>query len=76
MTAKNDEDLPILTEYLNSNLINWYYRTLSVQLGETAVRMFSIYVLNIPVPKNKSDGNIYKSFDLNKEEIDFIESYN
>lgn len=35
---------------LNSNLIDWYYRTLSVQLGERAVRMFSIYVENIPIP--------------------------
>ena len=34
---------------LNSKIIDWYYRTLSVQLGEKAVRMFSIYVEKIPV---------------------------
>ncbi|GAB6120581.1 TaqI-like C-terminal specificity domain-containing protein [Dysgonomonas termitidis] len=76
ITTKNNDDLPILIEYLNSNLINWYYRTLSVQLGETAVRMFSIYVLNISIPKNVSSKTIYEAFDLNKEEINFIESYN
>jgi hypothetical protein len=37
--------------YLNTKLIDWYYRTLSVQLGEKAVRMFSIYVSEIPIPK-------------------------
>jgi hypothetical protein len=40
-----------LLKTLNSPIIDWYYRTLSVQLGEKAVRMFSIYVLNIPIPQ-------------------------
>jgi type II restriction/modification system DNA methylase subunit YeeA len=40
-----------LLAVLNSNLIDWYYRTLSVQLGEKAVRMFTIYVENIPIPQ-------------------------
>jgi hypothetical protein len=40
-----------LLSLLNSKIIDWYYRTLSVQLGEKAVRMFSIYVENIPIPK-------------------------
>ena len=66
-------NLEYLLKYLNSNLINWYYKTLSVQLGETAVRMFSIYVLNIPIPKNGTE-DIYKSYALNEEEIKFIES--
>ncbi|MEC9491125.1 Eco57I restriction-modification methylase domain-containing protein [Flexistipes sp.] len=43
-------ELKYLLGLLNSNLIDWYYRTLSVQLGEKAVRMFSIYVENIPIP--------------------------
>ena len=60
-------------KFLNSNLIDWYYKTLSVQLGEKAVRMFTIYVLNIPIPKNKDKDNIYESYQLTKEEIDFIE---
>jgi hypothetical protein len=67
------ENLEYLLRYLNSNLINWYYKTLSVQLGESAVRMFSIYVLNIPIPKNK-DRDIYKAYALTEDEIEFIES--
>ena len=39
-----------LLSVLNSKLIDWFYRTLSVQLGEKAVRMFSIYVKEIPIP--------------------------
>lgn len=70
----NDESLlPNLQHYLNSKLIDWYYRTLSVQLGENAVRMFSIYVLNIPIPKVLNQ-DIYKSYNLSSEEIDFIEN--
>ena len=67
------ENLDYLLKFLNSNLIDWYYKTLSVQLGEKAVRMFTIYVLNIPIPKNKDKDNIYESYQLTKEEIDFIE---
>ena len=47
---KFNPHLKYLLACLNTNIINWYYRTLSVQLGEKAVRMFSIYVENIPVP--------------------------
>ena len=39
---------------LNSKLINWYYKTLSVQLGDNAVRMFTMYVNKIPIPKINS----------------------
>ena len=67
------ENLDYLLKFLNSNLIDWYYKTLSVQLGEKAVRMFTIYVLNIPIPKNKDKDNIYESYQLTKEEMDFIE---
>ena len=67
------EDLDYLLKFLNSNLIDWYYKTLSVQLGEKAVRMFTIYVLNIPIPKNRDKDNIYESYQLTKDEIDFIE---
>src|SRR5690625_4570947 len=34
---------------LNSKIVDWYYKNSSVQLGEKAVRMFSIYVENIPI---------------------------
>jgi hypothetical protein len=71
--SSDTENLEYLLKYLNSNLINWYYKTLSVQLGETAVRMFSIYVLNIPIPKNNNE-NIYSAYMLTEDEIKFIES--
>ena len=73
LITSETENLDYLLRFLNSNLIDWYYKTLSVQLGEKAVRMFTIYVLNIPIPKNKDKENIYKSYQLTKEEIDFIE---
>ena len=40
----------ILAAILNSKIIDWYYRFISVQLGSNAVRMFSIYMLQIPIP--------------------------
>ena len=47
---KENTHLKYFLACLNTKIINWYYRTLSVQLGEKAVRMFSIYVEKIPVP--------------------------
>ena len=47
---KNNEHIKYLLAYLDTKIVDWYYRTLSVQLGEKAVRMFSIYVLKIPAP--------------------------
>ncbi|MGO5422427.1 Eco57I restriction-modification methylase domain-containing protein [Mediterraneibacter faecis] len=47
---KNNEHIKYLLAYLNTKIVDWYYRTLSVQLGQKAVRMFSIYVLKIPAP--------------------------
>ena len=75
--ASNDfRLLTYLLGILNSNLINWYYRTLSVQLGEKAVRMFSIYVMNIPVPKDitpiKSEEDVYQLYSLSSEEIAYM----
>lgn len=40
-----------LLTILNSELINYYYKTISAQLGETGIRSFTIYIENIPVPK-------------------------
>jgi len=68
------EDLDYLLKFLNSNLIDWYYKTLSVQLGEKAVRMFTIYVLNIPIPNDRNRDNIYDSYQLTEEEKTFIEN--
>ena len=47
----NHPNLLYLLGILNSDLIDWYYRTISVQLGEKAVRMFTIYVNQLPIPK-------------------------
>jgi hypothetical protein len=75
-----------LLKALNSKIIDWYYRTLSVQLGEKAVRMFSIYVLNIPIPQNGIDildditsddainSTLCHVFGLTDEEYLFIQS--
>ena len=68
------EDLTYLLKFLSSNLIDWYYKSLSVQLGEKAIRMFTIYVLNIPIPKKGNRDNIYESYQLTEEEEEFIES--
>ena len=68
------EDLTYLLTFLNSNLIDWYYKSLSVQLGEKGIRMFTIYVLNIPIPKKRNRDDIYESYQLTDEEIEFIES--
>ena len=57
--------------YTHHLVMDWYYRTLSVQLGEKAVRMFSIYVLNIPIPPI-SDEPIEEILKLSKEEKLFI----
>lgn len=72
IASKNEEILEHLRRYLNSPLIDWYYRTLSVQLGEKAVRMFSIYVLEIPIPPI-SQQNIYQAYNLSISEIEYIE---
>ena len=40
-----------LLSVLNSKLINFYYRTISAQIGEKGVRCFTIYIQNIPIPK-------------------------
>ena len=72
ISAKDEAILEHLKVYLNSPLIDWYYRTLSVQLGESAVRMFSIYVLEIPIPPI-TQKDIYKAYNLSQSEIDYIE---
>ena len=74
MVANGNIALPALQKYLNSKLIDWYYRTLSVQLGEKAVRMFSIYVLNIPIPKSLED-DVYEAYHLTNEEKDYIDKW-
>ena len=74
-----EKTLCYLLAYLNSNLIDWYYRTLSVQLGTKAVRMFSIYMEKLPIPlfemgKNAphNETEIFESYGLNEEEIKYL----
>ena len=74
ITAKDEQVLDHLYTYLNLPIYDWYYRTLSVQLGEKAVRMFSIYVLNIPIPPLGTKPDIEKVFHLTKSEMDYLES--
>ena len=73
--------LTYLQKILNSSLIDWYYRTISVQLGEKAVRMFSIYVLKIPVPRNIIDNldnekEICSHYGLSDTEIQYLNEFN
>ena len=71
LITEKEEHLKYFLRVLNSSVMDWYYRTLSVQLGEKAVRMFSIYVLNIPIPPI-SDEPIEEILKLSKEEELFI----
>lgn len=78
--------LEFLLKALNTKVLDWYYRTLSVQLGEKAVRMFSIYVLKLPIPYGNlkaldsldDDSMINRClcsmYGMTEEEIDFIEN--
>ena len=76
--SHNIELLKFLLTVLNSNVIDWYYRTISVQLGEKAVRMFSIYVLKIPIPQRISvldnEEAVYNLYYLSDEEIAFLKA--
>lgn len=74
ISCANPETLLYIAQFLNHKLYDWYYRTSSVQLGSSAVRMFSIYVLCLPVAKELKENNIYKTFGLTCDEINFIES--
>jgi len=39
----------VLLAILNSKLIDWYYRSISAQLGERGIRHFSIYIEQLPI---------------------------
>lgn len=71
ITSNDESILEYLVDILNHKAIDWYYRTLSVQLGEKAVRMFSIYVLHIPIPPI-SDEALEDILQLTKAEKEFI----
>ena len=74
----NRDLLLYLLNVLNSKLIDWYYRTISVQLGEKVVRMFSIYVLRIPIPKEiqtlPDDDSVCRYYHLSETEIAYLKT--
>jgi hypothetical protein len=43
--------LKYFTGVLNSKLIDWYYRQISSQLGSSSVRLFTIFMEKLPIPK-------------------------
>ena len=71
-----------LLAVLNSRLINYYYISISAQLGETGVRSFTIYIENIPIPKisqslkepfiEKADAMLQLNKDLQEQIQKFI----
>ena len=54
-----NEHIKYLLGCLNSPIYDWYYRTLSVQLGDNAVRLFSIYVLKLHIYMPTVDEELY-----------------
>ena len=75
-SSKDENLLLYLLGVLNSALIDWYYRTVSVQLGEKGVRLFSIYVLKIPIPQRiitiRDEDEVLNIYGLSDEEKQFI----
>ena len=47
----NNPNLYFQLAILNSSLIDWYYKQISVKLGVSTVRMFRIYMEQLPIPK-------------------------
>jgi len=50
-------NLEFLAGILNSSLINFYYKLISTQLGENAVRLFTQFVEKIPIIKYDNSNN-------------------
>ena len=70
--STDEKTLEWLCHVLNSPIIEWYYRLISVQLGEVATRMFNIYVQGLPIPPQESD-DLYSAYHLTEEEQRFIQ---
>lgn len=51
ITSNNNTSLNYLSSILNSKLINFYYSFISSVLGYDGVRMFTIFVERLPIPK-------------------------
>ena len=80
ISSENADLLQYFLFILNSSLMDWYYRTISVQLGEKAVRMFSIYVLKIPIPRTiqrlSNECDLFRIYELNDKEIKYLQCVN
>ena len=62
-----------LIDYLNSDIIAWYFpRVLATDLG-VGSRYFKQFVEKIPIPSS-FENDFYDSFELSKDEIAFISS--
>ncbi len=62
-----------LLSILNCKLVNYFYKTISAQLGKTGIRSFTIYIENIPISKITIDqqqpfiAKANQMLDLNKK---------
>ncbi|MFK7949066.1 MAG: TaqI-like C-terminal specificity domain-containing protein, partial [Saprospiraceae bacterium] len=55
-------NLKHLTGILNTKLIDWYYRQISSQLGNSSVRLFTIFMEKLPIPKiSKSKQELFEN---------------
>ena len=73
LTTKNEDEMAWICSVLSSPLMKWYYRLLSVQLGEQAVRMFSIYITRLPIAAQRQT-TIEDAYHLTQPERLFVDS--
>jgi type I restriction-modification system DNA methylase subunit len=65
-----------LIDYLNSDIVSWYFPKISSTLGNEGNRYFKQFVERIPIPKKFDINNPYAQFGFSEEEIKFIEQSN
>ena len=64
--------------FLNSDLIEWYYRTYSTLLGNNGIRFYVHDFLKIPIPipqTNKVPECVYDEYGLSLEEKEYIKNF-
>lgn len=62
-----------LVDYLNSDIVRWYFPLIATDLGEKGTRYFKQFVERIPVP-TQFNGNFQSIFKLTDEEMNCISS--
>lgn len=60
-------------DYLNSDLVKWYFPLTATDLGEKGTRYFKQFVEKIPIP-TAFIGNIQSFFKLTDDEMNCISS--